>query len=206
LESIEQQTFQDYEVIIVANGCTDGTKELVSSKENPKLRLISTPIANVSRARNIGAKDARGNLLVFLDADTLLGPHTLTHIHQRINSKHAFATTKSVPDNPKYSSLINLKNVGLWSGVYRAVSGILICHRHQFLSVGGFDESAQVGEHRLLRKKLLGYGKYKFINTPVTTSMRRFEKWGVGKTTVFWGRQMISRLRNKNTSKEYKIR
>src|SRR5262249_22533690 len=66
-----------HEVVVVANGCTDGT---AAAAKRAGARVIETPIANASHARNLGAGDTIGDVLLFLDADTQLGAGTLDAI------------------------------------------------------------------------------------------------------------------------------
>ena len=59
-----------FEVLVAANGCSDGTTALVLSRREPfAVRLVERPAASISRARNQGASAARGRVLVFLDDD-----------------------------------------------------------------------------------------------------------------------------------------
>src|SRR3989344_7961209 len=83
LHSIKNQTFQNFETIIVANGCTDGTEETIKKRTNEKLRLLSLPKANVSVARNAGALNAQGEILLFLDADTQLAENGLQRMKEQ---------------------------------------------------------------------------------------------------------------------------
>ncbi len=82
LHSIKQQTYQNYEIIIVTNGVND------------KILHLNLNTANVSRARNYGAGKAQGKYLLFLDADTLLEPNTLKVMKESFKEHHAVAVTR----------------------------------------------------------------------------------------------------------------
>lgn len=65
-----------WELVAVADGCTDGSVEIVESRrsELPPLRLVATSRRGLNRARNAGAAAARGDLLAFCDADDVVAP------------------------------------------------------------------------------------------------------------------------------------
>lgn len=69
LNSILNQTYQDFEVIVVDDGSTDGGMEIVKECQDPRIRLIQQENSGVSVARNQGIKAARSELIAFLDAD-----------------------------------------------------------------------------------------------------------------------------------------
>lgn len=69
LNSILSQKFQKFEVIVVDDGSTDKSAEVVKNFKDCRIRLIQQKNAGVSAARNRGIKDARANLIAFLDAD-----------------------------------------------------------------------------------------------------------------------------------------
>ena len=112
LHSLKQQTYQNYETIVVANGCTDQTEELVKKRAHEKLRLLSLPRANVSVARNAGALNAKGQILFFLDADTALEQDSLQKINEQFTEKYSVATTLVQPDEDKlkYKLAMGFKN------------------------------------------------------------------------------------------------
>ena len=62
------------EVIVVDDGSTDDTTAIVRGIRDPRLRLMTNDSAGVSAARNLGARYARGEWLLFLDADDRLRP------------------------------------------------------------------------------------------------------------------------------------
>lgn len=68
LNSILSQSYRSYEVIVVDDGSTDNTKEIIA-KYNDKVRYLYQENSGVSSARNAGVKIARGQWLSFLDAD-----------------------------------------------------------------------------------------------------------------------------------------
>jgi len=193
LFSLLNQTFQDFEIIVVANGCTDKTEELVRKRENKRLKLYSLTKANVSLARNFGAKMAKGELLVFLDADTLLNNDALQKINNIFSDEEiGVATTKVLPDSDelKFKLAMMFKNVYNSTGIYKGCGGVLCCRTDNFDDVKGYDE-LKVREHRKLILKLLAIGKYKCVDTYAITSMRRLKDWGLSGSALFWAKQFV---------------
>lgn len=69
LQSVFEQTFQNFEIVIVDDGSTDNSVEEVERFDDSRIRLIHQTNAGVSAARNRGIEEARGELIAFLDAD-----------------------------------------------------------------------------------------------------------------------------------------
>lgn len=209
LHGIKNQTFQDYEVILVTNGCTDKTEELAKKRADEKLRVLSLPKPNVSVARNAGALNAQGNILLFLDADTLLAPDSLQKINEQFTEEYSVATTKALPDTPelKYALALKLKNFYNTTKIYQGCSGALICRKEEFQKAEGYNPEIALREHRKLILKLKEFGEFKCIDTSVTTSMRRFKQWGLSKALLFWAKQWgKDHFGNLNNSEYEKIR
>src|SRR3954451_23081406 len=70
IESVLAQTYEPIECIVVDDGSTDGTADVVRRYE-PPVRLVQQANQKVSKARNYGAELSAGELLGFLDADDL---------------------------------------------------------------------------------------------------------------------------------------
>lgn len=77
LENILKQKFDDYEVILVDDGSTDGSEEICNQyvEKNSKVCVIHQKNAGVSIARNIGVACAKGRYVGFVDSDDLIEPN-----------------------------------------------------------------------------------------------------------------------------------
>ena len=69
VKSVLNQTIQDFELIVVNNGSTDGGQEIVRKIEDSRLKLIEQDNQGVSMARNRGVEECSSDFVAFLDAD-----------------------------------------------------------------------------------------------------------------------------------------
>jgi len=74
LQSVLNQSFVDFEVIVVDDGSVDSSPKIVSSISDKRIRLISKKNGGPSSARNLGIKEAKNEYIAFLDADDLWAP------------------------------------------------------------------------------------------------------------------------------------
>lgn len=72
LQSVFSQSFSNYELIVVNDGSTDNSEEIIQASLHPSLRYFFQKNAGVSAARNQGLRLAKGKYILFLDADDLL--------------------------------------------------------------------------------------------------------------------------------------
>ncbi len=205
LESLRGQNFLDYETVVVCNGCRDGTEKEAKKYLNQNTNVFSLGKANVGLARNYGAEKAKGSILLFLDADTLLESASLQAIAQNFE-KYSVATTRIKPDvgKFKYRFAMAFKNFYNSSKIYQGCSGTLICRKKDFEEVKGYPELT-VKEQRKLIIKLKKLGRYGVIKTYGVTSMRRFENWGLGKVTYFWIKQWVKNYLSDLKKSEYEV-
>lgn len=69
IQSVLQQTYSDYEVIVVNDSSTDNSLEVVNSIDSSKIKVYTIPNSGVSEARNYGLAMANYEIIAFLDAD-----------------------------------------------------------------------------------------------------------------------------------------
>jgi hypothetical protein len=82
IRSVLAQRFQDFEVIVVDDGSTDGTSDEVRQVQDERIRLVRQGNEGSSAARNAALRIARGAYASFLDADDLLLPDFLTEMQE----------------------------------------------------------------------------------------------------------------------------
>lgn len=179
LESIKKQNYPHIESIVVCNGCTDKTFQVAIPNADKVLKLEE---GNVSKARNFGAKVAKGSTLVFLDADTLLKEEAIQRI---IETNATIGLCKAVPDKNKLIAHFFLWFKGLfwwlnWS------NGLIFCKKEVFDKITGFNEELTKKEDSDFTKRAREHGKLKLAKTCVIGSMRRHENWGYIKVIGFW--------------------
>lgn len=186
LKALNTQTYPWFETILVANGCSDHSAEVVADLCDQCYELRER---GLGPARNLGAQKARGQLLLFLDADTLLQPDALEIIARRFTPCRAMGTLKGVPDSRRFSHklIYLLKNFVHAAHFHHGSSGVILCWRDQFEAVGGFNNELYLRENSDLMKKLRPFGTYLYIGeTAAITSMRRYQQAGTGAMLWVW--------------------
>ena len=86
VDSVVTQGFDDFELLLVDDGSTDGTAALTDklAAANPHIRSFHKKNGGVSSARNLGLREANGEYLMFLDGDDLLAPRSLVRVDAAI--------------------------------------------------------------------------------------------------------------------------
>lgn len=78
INSVIDQNFEDWEMLIVDNGSTDGSLDIVKEFQDPRIRILSCPKRGPGAARNHGIRKANSRWIQFLDADDILLPEHLS--------------------------------------------------------------------------------------------------------------------------------
>lgn len=151
----------ELQVIVVDDGSTDRTVDIVKGFDDPRLELYSKPNAGVSAARNYGLERVRGRFVLFLDADDILAEGAastygeLLDAHREIQalcaSHHKFANLWE--DLPAIVGEISIEPIdGTLEQLLRKnfiVNGGALCMRTELArAVDGYDERLRLGEDR----------------------------------------------------------
>jgi len=186
-----------FEVIVVNNASTDRTAETAHAAL-PEARIINEPKKGLTRAYNRGAREARGEILFFVDADMILSPSHLEKIAEEFKRDPRLAVL-SGPYRYKDAGFfgdfatrfvylffampaefifVRLLNVGA-----SMASGNSAVRRSIFEKLGGFNEKIFYGLETefALRAKKIGKVRFKYYLSTESSS-RRLKKEGVLKT------------------------
>lgn len=192
LSHIVMQSYKNVETIVVDDGSKDKTSKIVRGYADRIIKLKERK--GVSHARNIGASAARGELLIFLDADTLLcDKKAIETILEYVGKGVDYGTCSMKPEKPRHMLYSSIKNFVIEYTKFKASNGIIFIKRDIHEKIGGFNTKKDKEEIFEYFFKAKSYGKFGFVKTDVITSMRK----GCTKTVVYWIGVKSRLLKNK---------
>ena len=114
IESVLAQTFSDFEVIVVDDGSTDNTSQIIRNFNDNRIRLISQSNQGPGASRNNGLEVASGDYVMFLDGDDFYAENALQTAYEEVTSNDADISIFQIIkyDGERYSenSWFNLDN------------------------------------------------------------------------------------------------
>ncbi len=180
LDSIKCQDFNDYEIIVSDAKSTDKTRSIAKKYG---CRIVEGGLP--SKGRNNGAKAARGDILLFLDADVILPPKFLLKNIKEFNKKNlVFATVDYIPLSHKIIDKILHHSYNAFARTIQYISPhaarfCIFCKKNVFFKIGGFNENIRFAEDHALVSKYKGHGKFRILNSvPLLVDVRRLDKEG----------------------------
>ena len=186
INSVLNQTNQDFEIIVVNDGSTDHSLDVIKSINDKRIKLFTLENKGVSHARNFGLTKASSEFIAFLDADDLWKPNHLDALHNLIVDMPSCALycmgyIKQKSEKSKIRAQFGTiadGYKGVVSGYFKnslpftiAGMGAVAVNKAKFIEVGGFTEGVTHGEDIELWTTLALQGKVALYNIVTVTHL-----------------------------------
>lgn len=176
---------QPFEVIVVDDASTDRTAAIAHESG---ARVVAVNCRQIAATRNAGARDANSDMLIFVDADTVVTePAVRAAVAAMrggaVGGGCAFRFDDPVPIHGRVLAAVAVvvyRAIGLASGCF------LFCTREAFGAVGGFDEALFGAEEMAMSQALRRHGRFVILREFVITSGRKLRAYS--------GRELFSIL------------
>ncbi|MEK7124638.1 MAG: glycosyltransferase [Patescibacteria group bacterium] len=186
LDSIKSQDFSDYEIIVADAGSVDKTIEIA---KNYGCIIVKGGLP--AKARNSGAQIAKGDILLFLDSDSILSSYDfLSNSLDEFRKKNlGIAIFRLSPISRKIFDKISYWIWNRWiilvKNFFPHGAGAFLVKKSLHQSTGGFNESITFAEDQAYVATLSKNAKFDVIKkNPALISVRRFDKDGRIKTCI----------------------
>ena len=152
IRSCQNQTYSDWEMIVVDNNSDDYSRKLVERLNDPRIRQIQiNNMGIIAASRNFGASIATGTYLAFLDADDTWSPKKLSSVMSAINRENGefvYHKLKRVPKRqylrPNTGSDYHKSQTDILTAGNRIPNSSVVMSRRLFSQLDGFDESQEL--------------------------------------------------------------
>jgi len=173
------------EVIVVDDASTDRTAEIARSLG---AAVVPVNLRKISAVRNAGARAARGEAFIFVDADTLVPAKALASAVEAIRQGAVGGGARVQMEDDVPSWAPTLMTLASWSlcRLRLAAGCFLFARRDAFDAVGGFDEEYYASEEIHLSRALKARGEFVIVSEAVITSGR--------KVRLFSARQLLRQM------------
>lgn len=178
LRSLENQTYKDFEIIVVDGGSKDRTVEIARKHA----RVIKQKSETIGGARREGALAARGNILAFTDADTILDLNWLSSIERSMKKFDVSTGPIYFYENNFNASVLNFWRKSYAPqrlvGFYRIIGSNMAIRKDTYEKIDGHSDISLLEDYDLSEKlfKTKGVKCTHNKNQIVYTSARRIEK------------------------------
>jgi glycosyltransferase involved in cell wall biosynthesis len=170
-----------HEIMVVDDASTDRTAAVA---EEHGARVIHVNHRQIAATRNAGAREARGDMLLFVDADTIVNDTALSAAIDALNNGAVGGGCRFYFEGrlPLYGRIMQSLAMPLYSLAKLASGCFFFCKREAFEAVGGFDEKLFAAEEAYLSRALHKQGRFVILRESVLTSgrkLRTYSGWEV---------------------------
>lgn len=185
LYCIKNQTHRDYEIIVVDGNSTDKTREIARGYGCKLILEPKNKEGHPGIGRNLGVKAAKGDILLFLNADVQFDNNFLKNALSEIKKRKLDVAGAYI--SPMTNKFIDKVFLGIFNFVVsitqffypNACGDCIFCKKWLHKKVNGFDETVILGEDLDYFQRCGKYGKFRIIKSGKTYfSMRRFDNEG----------------------------
>lgn len=205
IHSVLDQSRDDLELIVVDDGSDDETPDTIEGIEDPRLRVVRTAHRGVSAARNTGAHEAHGSVLIYLDCEDVVDPGWVEELSNLILCGERDLTIAGWrlrdSDGRETVWIPNPARMTPDDLAPHFLAGSWAISRDLFLACGGFDEAIRYGECSELALKLLlppNHPRIHLVDRPLHTHHRRV---GLSLGTQADGARVV--LQNYRSKRQY---
>lgn len=182
ISSLLQQTFRDYEIVVIDDCSTDKTASIVASFGDDRIRYFKNEVqSGVARSRNRGAKESRGRYLFFVDGDSSAGKNWVEKgvgvLEESgcdgVEGKVVYVAEDYRPTMVDHRPLASSS----WEHPGHFLGGNVAYRRDAFERAGGFDEKCDLEDRELALKVIRDGGKICYSSEMVVYHPR--EVWTI---------------------------
>lgn len=180
IRAAAEASAQPYEIIVVDDASTDATAQIAKSAGAVVVPVHHRQIAAV---RNAGARAAKGDIFIFVDADTLISPAHVTGARAALGAGCAGGGARVITDGsvPLWGRVfVSVFSAFYFSAANLGAGAFLFTTRENFEAVGEFDEQLFAGEEVYFSKALKKLGRFRLLADPVVTSGRKLRMHSAG--------------------------
>ena len=177
LDSILNQDYKDFEIIVVNDGSTDNSRLVVNKIVDDRIKIVNKENGGVSSARNRGIDEAHGEWVLFLDADDILLPGALRSFYDATIKFKAVKVIVSNFQNIDLDGNISLHSKltrdklyinpmkGIWFKEFTSRPGNTIYHCSIFSLTGEYNENISYNEDNEFSERVLAQFNVVYIPT-----------------------------------------